>query len=408
MYKIYVIGISEPELSSDQQLLLETCSLLVATKRLMDIAVGFSGRLLPIAPLDTAIGEIRSTLQDGNVALFASGDPLFYGIGQKLLSEFPSSQVEIFPALSSTQRACALFKTPWNDAEIISFHGRDVGHIPGILLKNKKSIVFTDANCSPHFIAQNVLNYLQLIDLTELQDEIVLSIAENIGLRDEKITLACSLKEAAAMEFSSLNVLLIQVPESLTKFNKGIGFGFGLHENEISHSRGLITKSEVRAVTLHQLRLPKRGVMWDVGAGSGSISIESARSNPNLTIYAIEHKEEELENIKDNIRKFHCFNIIPVFGRAPEMLNSLPQPDRVFIGGSSGALGDIVKLIAKTMATDGILVINGVIEKTIISAPLFMREAGFSVHESVINVSRTSPNGESLNFNPITVMTGTR
>ena len=118
----------------------------------------------------------------------------------------------------------------------------------------------------------------------------------------------------------------------------------GLTEDEVVHSRGLITKSEVRAATIHQLRLPKTGVFWDVGAGSGSISIEAARSHPELTLFAIEHKMEEIANIKANIRKFGCYNIIPVFGKAPEELTDLPAPDRIFVGGSSGTLSAIAEI----------------------------------------------------------------
>lgn len=156
------------------------------------------------------------------------------------------------------------------------------------------------------------------------------------------------------------------------------------------------------------MQLPRQGVFWDIGAGSGSISIEAARTNPRLTVYAVEHKEEELNNIKENIRRYDCFNVIPVFGRAPEVLADLPAPDRVFIGGSTGSLADIVRLVAKQLTANGHLVINGVIEKTITTAPQYMREAGFTVSRSVINVSRESQNGAVQNFNPITIMAGTR
>ncbi len=189
---------------------------------------------------------------------------------------------------------------------------------------------------------------------------------------------------------------------------KQTSFCFGLTEDEISHSRGLITKNEVRAVTLHQLQLPRQSIFWDIGAGSGSISIEAARTNPRLTVYAVEHKEEELHNIKENIRRYGCFNVIPVSGRAPEVLANLPAPDRVFIGGSSGSLADIVRLVAGRLTADGRLVINGVIKKTITTAPQYMREAGFTVTRSVINVSRKSKNNTVQNFNPITIMAGTR
>ena len=405
MYKIFIIGISEPVLSRGQLKLLSTCSLLVATGRLREMAADFSGRIHTVAPLDQAIAEIRSTLPKGNVAILASGDPLFYGIGRRLLTEFDKKQIEIHPSLSAIQRACALLKISWDDAGIISLHGRQYHHIPGLLLQNKKTIVFTDQTNSPRAIAAEIHKYLQSISHRDLIKKILVSVAENIGLQGENVFTG-SLEEAAESDFSPLNIFCLQLPHLQSRMQAS--FGLGLTEDEISHSRGLITKNEVRAVTLHKLRLPGQGILWDIGAGSGSISIEAARTNPRLTVYAIEHKEEELENIKANIRMYGCFNVIPVLGRAPEVLTNLPAPDRVFIGGSSGSLAEILQLVAHQLAADGHLVINGVIEKTITTAPQYMQEAGFNVDKSVIKVNRTLQNGEIQNFNPITIMAGTR
>ena len=285
MYKIFIIGISESQLSQSQIDLLKKCVLLVATDRFLAISTDFPGKTLPIAPLSQAISTIRTTLPTGNVAVLASGDPLFYGIGRKLLSEFPAEQVEIFPAISSMQRACALFKIPLDDAAIVSLHGRKQLHIPGLLLKNSTTIVFTDQNQSPGTIAAKLLGYLQLIDYPEFSDKIILSVAEEIGLKDENLFTG-SLKDAADSDFSPLNILCLQLPRH--KSQELHSFGFGLTENEICHSRGLITKNEVRAVSLHCLQLPRQGVFWDIGGGSGSLSIEAARSNPGLTVYTIE------------------------------------------------------------------------------------------------------------------------
>ncbi len=405
MYKIFIIGISESQLSQGQIDLLKKSILLVATDRLLAVSTHFPGKTLPITPLSQAITTIRSTLPTGNVAVLASGDPLFYGIGRKLLTEFSAEQVEISPAVSSMQRACALFKIPWDDAAIISLHGRKQHHIPGLLLKNSTTIVFTDRYQTPGIIAAKLLDYLQRINYPDFSNKIKISVAEEIGLEGEKL-FSGSLEDAAGIHFSALNVLCLQLP--CPQSQKLQSFSFGLTENEICHSRGLITKNEVRAVSLHYLRLPRQGIFWDIGGGSGSLSIEAGRSNPGLTVYIIEHKEEELNNIKENIRRYGCFNVIPVFGRAPGILNSLPAPDRVFIGGSGGSLEKIVHLVADKLVENGCLVINGVIEKTIRTAPQYMRENGFSVTESVIKISRKPAQGETQNYNPITVMAGTR
>ncbi len=405
MYKLFVLGIAESLLSSVQEKILTDCTLIVGTKRFIELAANLPCRCISITPLTGALAAIRAGLQEGNVAVLASGDPLFYGIGRRLLAEFPENPVQVYPALSSIQRACALFKIPWDDARIISLHGRSSTHIPGLLLAGEKNLVLTDKENSPDRIAGQLLDYLQLIGDTALQDTIKMLVAEDLGLDSEKLFYG-DLLEGSKQSFSSLNVLCLLIPKNSTSVNTE--YRFGLTEDSIQHSRGLITKNEVRAATLHQLQLPSSGVFWDVGAGSGSLSIEAARLNPDLTIYAVEHKEEELKNIKNNIVKFRCYNIVPVFGRAPEALVHLPAPERVFIGGSSGSLPEIVELLDGRLALDGRLVINGVIEKTVQAAPELLKKHGFKVSSSVLHVTRTEPDGKTIDFNPITIMTGTR
>lgn len=403
MSKLLIIGISDPILSAQQEKLLGDCTLIVGAKRFREIGSRFSNRFHEITPLEEALGVIRTTLKESKVAVLASGDPLFYGIGRRLLAEFSAESVEIYPALSSIQRAASLFRLPWDDAAIISLHGRTTDHIPGLLLSNTKNLILTDKVNSPDRIAKVLLEYLQLIGESELQDTIRMMVAEDIGLDTEKI-FSGTLLEGCKLQFSPLNIFGLLVPESLQDQK----YRLGLTEDDIHHSRGLITKNEVRAATLHQLRLPARGVFWDVGAGSGSLSIEAAKSNPELTVYAIEHKAEELENIKNNIVKFRCYNIVPVFGRAPEMLETLPDPDSVFVGGSSGSLPEIVAHTAARIKDNGSLVINGVIEKTVQAAPELLKRHGFHISTAVVKVTRTEPEGKILDFYPITIMTGRR
>lgn len=405
MYKLYVLGITDTLPTIDQENILSRCSLIVGTKRFAPLVAHLPCRFIEIAPLDSAIEVIRKYLPAGNVTVLASGDPLFYGIGRRLLSEFPKDIIKIYPALSSLQRACALFQVSWDDAKITSLHGRTHCHIPGLLLANQKNLVLTDAKNSPDRIASQLQDYLQLIGETSLLQKIKMLVAENIGLKNENFFCG-DLLEGSKHSFSPLNILCLLVP--VAPDHSSYNFRFGLTEDSIQHSRGLITKSEVRAATLHRLQLPKDGILWDIGAGSGSLSIEAARSNPELTVYAIEHKVEELENIKNNIVKFRCYNIVPVFGRAPEVLGQLPDPDRVFIGGSSGSLSEIVELIDTRLGSNGRLVVNGVIEKTVQVTPELMKKHGFTVTSSIIKVTRTEADGRTFDFNPITIMTGTR
>lgn len=402
MYKLLVIGVGDISLASGQRELLAGCAAVIGTSRFRQLVAHLNVPYHSITPLGAAIQTMRSGLETGNIAVLTSGDPLFYGLARRLLNEFPVEQVQIFPALSSLQKACALFRLPWDDAVITSLHGRTHPHIPGLLLANGKNLVFTDSTNSPEKIAAQLLDYLQLIGDKELSERIRVLVAEDIGLETEKL-FSGSLLEARGLRFSPLNVLCLLVPEQ----TDNSGCRFGLTEENISHSRGLITKNEVRAATLHRLQLPDAGVLWDVGAGSGSLSVEAARLSPRLTIYAVEHKEEEFDNIKRNIVKFGCHNIIPVFGKAPAALASLPHPDRVFVGGSGGELDKIIARTAGSLTANGRLVINGVIEKTVEAAPRLMQQHGFIVEKSNISVTRTEPDGTTQVFNPITIMAGT-
>ena len=283
MFNLYVIGVSDNTLSAANQQILSNCAYAFATPRLQKIISQLQLEVHNISPVQEAIQTMKTKLAEGNVAVLASGDPLFYGIGKRLLSEVPQESIEFYPAISSIQKAAALFKTHWDDATILSLHGRNHPHVPGLILQHPKCLLLTDTKNSPNNISKKIQDYLSLIDAENTALDISVMVAENIGLPGQRL-FSGGLSEAVAETFSPLNVMLIgrraadknDFPDAL-----------GLTEDEVVHSRGLITKSEVRAATIHQLRLPKTGIFWDIGAGSGSVSIEVARSHPEITLFAI-------------------------------------------------------------------------------------------------------------------------
>lgn len=398
MSKIYVIGIDGSGTLKQRREILERCGLIVASRRLASLLGNTFVPIHPITPIEEACEQIEKGLEGGNVCVLASGDPLFYGIGGRLIERFGSDKVDIYPALSSLQEAFAKFKISWDDAKIMSLHGRQAIHLPGLLLGHHKTFTFTDAAHSPDRIANEISAYLNLIGAVDIQQNLRIHVAENIGSNEERIT-SGSLDSISEQKFSSLNVLCIVVPRDQ------VCPPFGLGEADIFHSRGLITKDEVRAVTLHRLRLPAEGVFWDIGGGSGSISIEAAAMNPQLAIYTVEHRKEELDNIKANIRKYNLFNIIPVEGRAAQVVSALPDPDAVFVGGSDGELEIITAEAGRRLPQSGRLVVNGVTEKTVALTPELMAKNGFAVESSRIEVTRAGTDAP-VSFNPITIMVG--
>lgn len=401
MSRIELIGISGQSLTSEQWPIVRRCRAIVVSRRHKPLVAGLLYPLIDIAPVSTMLAHVQEALDGGDVAVLASGDPLFYGIGRTLIERFGAERIRIHPALSAVQLACARFRTAWEDLSLMSLHGRSGQEIPGRILNHQRVLLFTDTHNSPNAIAASLLATLQSCDDRERIDAIRVRVAENLGLSEERLTQG-SLAQTAARQFSPLNMMLIEQPPSA---RPALRFGHG--EDEIQHSRGLITKSEVRAATLHQLRLPASGVLWDIGGGSGSISLEAARLCPELAIHTIEKKAEEQANIRANIRAFGTYTMHLVCGEAPEALANLPDPERIFIGGSGKRLPDILEAAVARLLPGGRIVVNAVLAQTETAALDCLQRLGLRVASSTLAVTRrTFPDGEPRVFNPITLITG--
>ena len=400
--KIIIIGVDHLGLGG-KEFLLSQCHCLFAAKRFRPLLSQYNGEVFPLTPLSEALSNISRELGKGTIAVLASGDPLFFGIGKTLIQKFGSERIEIHPGLSSMQLAFSRFKEPWQECTPLSLHGRSLDNLFARIHQHQCLFLLTDQTNSPNAIASHLLQESRQFGAGDLEQAYTMFVGENLGFEGEKCTIG-SLSEIASGTYGDLNVMIIKqnTPILTSPF-------LGLHESEIQHSRGLITKDEVRAVTLHRLQLPARGIFWDIGAGSGSISIEAAQMQANLEIYSIEKKAEELTNIRANRARYQAVNMRVIPGSAPEALINLPPPDRVFIGGSGGNLAEIITHICPILAKNGRIVINAVIEKTRETAPRLLHQAGFLVDISEIRVSRSTypqENNETTNFNPISIITG--
>jgi len=374
---------------------------IVASKRLCKsllatVAADKLPSLIPLVPLAKSLKEIAISLEAGDVTLLASGDPLFYGIGRKLMDVFPKQEIHFHPALSSMQLCFARFGIPWDDSKVISLHGRHENLIAAKLLGAPKVFVFTDLKNSPDGIARELLKKCGAKAVMRT----TVCVAENLGSLSERLFQG-SLVETAAQDFCDPNVMILLNPES----SLDIPGNFGLQEDVIQHSRGLITKSEVRAAVVHSLFLPESGVLWDVGAGSGSVGLECARLFPNLHVHTIEKEEEQWQNIEVNRSNFRTWNLDLIKGAAPEALENLQRPDRVFVGGSGGNLQEILEFCVKQLLPGGIIVVNAVIARTAELAPKVLYKLGFQVEIKTVLVGRQAyPNGEKQQFNSIDIV----
>jgi precorrin-6B C5,15-methyltransferase / cobalt-precorrin-6B C5,C15-methyltransferase len=389
------------------QSVLKTSAAIVSGKRLYDeLAEQFEDDALPqliaVVPLTHCITSIKECLDQGDVVVLASGDPLFFGIGRRLIHSFPGHEIRVHPALSSMQLVFARFNLPWDDAEFVSLHGRGNEHLAARLLKHPKVFLFTDPANSPSTIAEKLLEECG----EGTTADVTCHVGECLGSPVERL---CSgtLSEIAAMHFADPNVMILLNPTACSQSKKYPSFG--LQEKEICHSRGLLTKNEVRAAAIHALRLPQDGVFWDVGAGSGSVGLEAARLFPDLHVLSIEKEEEQWQNIAQNKTKFRAWNMNLVKGDAPGALQHLPAPARVFIGGSGGNLQCILEVCAEKLLPGGIVVVNAVLEKTARLAPDILYRLGFDVEIRKIAVQRFRyPEEEKQHFNPIKIIVGSK
>ena len=401
---LYIVGFDTTQ--NDQSLLrsvLKKSEIIVASKRLYEELEKLNmldtlPSLIPVVPLAKSIESIRKSLKIGDVTVLASGDPLFFGIGRKLTQSFPDQKIVIYPVLSSMQQAFARFNIPWDDTSFVSLHGRSNKALAARLLTHSKTFILTDPINSPNSIARKLLAECGEKAISGFK----IYVAEHLGFDSERL-FSGNLTQIASQEFADPNVMIFtnHEPDKLTYPH------FGLQEHEICHSRGLLTKNEVRAAAIHALRLPQKGVLWDVGAGSGSVGLEAARLFPELQVLSIEKKGEQWQNIVDNKQKFAVWNMKLIQGEAPDILQQLDNPDRVFIGGSGGNLKEIIKYCAEKLLKHGIVVVNAVISKTAKIAPEVLHTLGFDVEIREIAVQRSSyPKGEIEKFNPIKIIVG--
>lgn len=400
---LYIVGIGPNPDESSLVRILPTCRGLFLAKRfavqLTPLLDGFPGlTILPIAPLGPALSAIKDQLADGNVAVLASGDPFFFGIAKTLVETFPEAEIVVHPAVSSMQLAFSRFLLPWDQAAMVSVHGRTANHLLNRIVSQPLSAILTDGRTTPAVIAATLLDFYREGRVPDY----TIHVGENLGLVDERL-FSGSLVETAEKTFAALCCVIVVRHGD----DDSLKPRFGLGEADIAHSRGLITKAEVRAAAIHALAIPPRATVWDIGAGSGSVSCEIARLFGDAVVYAIEKNPDQLANISTNIQNYSIANIAVCGGEAPAALMNLPLPDRVFIGGSGGNLEDILTFCAARLKEGGRIVVTGVLEKTCRQAPAILHGLGFKVDTARIEVQRISyPEGNVTAFNPIMIITG--
>lgn len=381
--KIYLVGagITGWEGFGSRALeVIASADVLIGHQRHLDNFLDFAGEKQELGDLSVMLDFLKTT--NKQVVVLGSGDPNFFGIGRFLLRNLPKERIEIFPNVTSVQYAFARIKEPWDDAIFVSVHGRGMGRAIDRIIAAEKVAILTDTVNNPAAIATELIERG-----AEGYDA---WLCENMGLPEEKFT-KTDLKELQTITAAELNILiLIKTWEpNLTHYPL-----IGIDDDEFATVKKLITKQEVRAVTLAKLQLQDDFTIWDIGAGSGSISIEASNLVPNGKLFAIEHNPQCIAFIQENLKKFVARNVKLIAGEAPDVLEELPDPDRVFIGGSGGMLEEVIETVDRRLKPEGLIVLNAVTLNTLTKAVEFFEDHGYSVEVTCVNIAKTKPLSE--------------
>ena len=388
----------------------------------------------PLGDFTQVFDDLRSRLKSDpttRAVILASGDPLFFGVGRLLLEFFPAHQLAFHPQLSSIQLAFSRLKLPWQAATLVSVHGRDEQQLIQAIKRGDQTIaVLTDGVLTPGAIAA-------LIVSLDFPVRYRIWVCENLGADEGADGAAASERisdywpeelseQRPAQKFSPLNVVVLCRQEKTADLPEALPL-IGLPDAAFKGFRDrptLMTKREIRLLVLGALAPLDGQTIWDIGAGTGSVSVELSRLCPNARVYAIEKTAMGVALIRHNAEKLAIAPIQPIQGQAPAALANLPKPHRVFIGGSNGALIPILDFLTDKMthqsthkkadliASPGRIVLalatlEHISELTTwISQPAVA--ANWNAQLTQINISRSSPVGPLTRFaplNPVTLVT---
>ena len=340
-------------------------------------------KFIPLKNFADTFRQIDS--DNGKVVILVSGDPGLFSLLPIVKERY--GHVEVLPGISSLQVLCARVGESWHDAVILSGHGRPLR--PGVFLntveRSRLVVLFCDGERSPKWAC----SLLRGMDV-----EVV--VGENLGGANERIITGFTEDECSALSLVLVRNAHPYVPEN-----------FSPRDCEFIRAEGVVMTNEcVRSVILARLNLKADSVLWDIGAGTGSISVSAGLQFPNSEIHAVEYKSEAVRVIAQNAAKFHLHNIDIHAGRALQVIGSLPEPTHVFIGGSEGELAGILAHIAGLGANVRVVVACVTLE-TLSYAYILLRDwPDFEAVQVLVNASKLLAHSHTLMKaqSPVTIL----
>jgi len=381
---VIVIGLGDDgcaSLSSRAANAVARAEVLVGGERHLEFFPQFKGeRIVLKAGIEAALARVAQLANEHTVCVLASGDPLFFGIGARVAKAVGGEHVEFLPAPSSVQWAFAHTGIAWDDAALLSLHGRPAEGLCAQLRSVRKVAVLTDAENSPPRLAARLLQY------GELGWEAW--VCERLSGPKQRVRQFSLQQLAEERDVDPLNVLLLRRTDEAWRAPPAIPY---LAEQEFAKRMpklGLITKREVRLLSLAALQIRPDSVVWDIGAGSGAVAVEAALLAPRGKVFAIEVDPEGVAICGENVRAHGVDNVRVIAGRAPEALLGLDAPDAVFVGGSKGSMGPIIDAALSALKPGGRLVINAITLENVAEGYAALKARGTEPEVTLVQISR--------------------
>ena len=403
-------------LPAPQQTLLRAATVIAAPQRLQSALQDWLGdakpELLSSDDPRALVDSLQSRAADQAVAVLASGDPLWFGLGRILCDRIGAERLRFHPAPTSLQLAFSRIGRPWQDADWVSLHGRDPEILASTLQKRPAALaVLTDPNQGGAITVQQILRSSGLEASTDLW------LCENLGHPDERVQLIAP----NAVLPTDLQPLLIALliarepaapdPHQLPLF----GLDDGLYLQHSDHP-GLMTKREVRIQLLAELALPQQGVLWDLGAGTGSVGLEALRLRPGLQLLAVERRAGGAQLIQRNAQRLGVSPAAVLEADATTVLNGglpsqLSQPDRVLLGGGGAQRERLLQEVLTRLRSGGVVVIPLASIESLASVRRLLENDGLAVRVQQLQAWRGQPLGDGTRLapmNPTLIVTGTK
>lgn len=368
--QLYLVGIgmgNEKNRTVEAEQICQSADLLIGARRMLQSVKTEGKAVFESYKPDEIAAYLAEHPQYETAVVLLSGDIGFYSGAKKLYDAIERTegleQMEIYPVsgISSVVYFCGKLGVSWEDVHLLSLHGRKQNLIDAVKYHEKVFVLCGEKDGIPKIcckLKEYGLGDVKVAvgtDLSYEQERIVQGTAESLMKED----------------FAPLSVLLICNPDVKKRI------GHGLDDDLFLRGKVPMTKSEVRSISLSKLRLHKDAVVWDVGAGTGSVSIEAASLAKDGVVYAIEKKDEAIDLLEQNKRKFGTDNLEIIKGLAPEALEGLPAPTHAFIGGSSGNLKEILEVLLEQNPRVRV-VINAIALETVAEAMQCLKSMAFT------------------------------